>query len=162
MLSGSMQRQIAECLGECAELGADPRIVSESFRELEIGRDAIMGCGQFEKGAYNRIELASCEAWVLLALFWDSTETCIHDHDKSECGFRIISGELEETRFAKTSGDKVREVARRRLIEGVQVSSHCEAIHRLATLKGQRAISLHAYSPRLDLDDMCVFEEETR
>ena len=158
-LSDTARRTILRCLGGCSELGTDVNVVSAAFRDLEIQRETILSCGSFDQGSYNRIELASCEAWVLLALFWDSTETCIHDHDESECGFRIISGELEETRFAKVPGGKVREVARRKLTEGMQVSSHCEAIHRLATLDGQRAISLHAYSPRLDAEDMNRFEE---
>ncbi len=158
-LSESARRCICRCLGRCTELDADSRIVSESFRELEIDPEAIKSCGEFESGDYNRVELASCDAWVLLALFWDNTETCIHDHDESECGFRIIAGELEETRFSRVAEGKVREVARRRLIEGIQVSSHREAIHRLSTLNGKRAISLHAYSPCLDTEDMNVFEE---
>lgn len=158
-LSDGARRTILRCLGGCSEHGADVNVVSAAFRDLEIERETILSCGSFDKGAYNRIELASCDAWVLLALFWDSTATCIHDHDQSECGFRIISGELEETRFAKVSGGKVREVARRILAEGMQVSSHCDAIHRLATHEDQRAISLHAYSPRLEAEDMNRFEE---
>lgn len=140
-------------------MGADPRIVSESFSLLELDYKTIECCGVFDAGTYNRIELASCEAWVLLALFWEDAKTCIHDHDKSECGFRILSGEIVETRFKEIADGKAREIAQRHLTPGTQVSSHYDAIHCLATLPGERAISLHAYSPRLDLEDMNVFEE---
>lgn len=133
--------------------------MSESFRTLELDRQAILTCGEFTPDVYTRVELASCDAWVLLALFWDNCATAIHDHDKSECGFRIVSGKLIETRFAQTAGAKAKQVAERTLTEGMVVSSHCDAIHRLATLPGERAVSLHAYSPRLAPEDMRVFDE---
>ncbi|MCA9272339.1 MAG: cysteine dioxygenase family protein [Phycisphaerales bacterium] len=157
-MSDSTRQQITRCLGDCVETGADPRIVSESFREFEFDPQIIQRCGQFDNGTYNRVEIASCDAWVLLALFWEDTQTSIHDHDQSECGFRIIAGEIEETRYTELSTGKVREVARRVLTPGMQVSSHYDAIHRLATHPGQQAITLHAYSPRLDFHDMNVFE----
>lgn len=158
-LSADSRRQIERCLGEAAALGANPLIVSESFRTLELDRDELLACCQFTPEAYVRVELASCEAWVLLALAWDNCATAIHDHDNSECGFRIIAGTLIETRFARTPAGDARQVAKRELTEGMVVSSHCEAIHRLATLPGQQAVSLHAYSPRLAPEDMHVFDE---
>lgn len=147
------------CLGEAALLGANPAVVSGAFPGLVIEREEILSCGSYAPAAYNRVELARCEAWILLALFWDNCATAIHDHHASECGFRILAGTLVETRFTRLASGQVREVARRSLTEGMLVSSHCEAIHRLATLPGERAVSLHAYSPRLAPEDMHVFEE---
>lgn len=147
------------CLGQAAASGPCPAVVSGAFPHLDFDRDEIIACGSYTPVAYNRVELARCEAWILLALFWSDCATAIHDHHASECGFRILAGTLVETRFTKLASGKVREVARRSLTEGMLVSSHCEAIHRLATLPGERAVSLHAYSPRLAPEDMHVFEE---
>lgn len=145
-------------MGDCIECGTDPQVVSKAFRELKIDVSTLLNCGSFDTCSYNRIEIASSDAWVLLALFWDDTKTCIHDHDQSECGFRILAGEIEETRYTQLASGKVREIAKRRLPKGMQVSSHYDAIHCLSTLPGQQAISLHAYSPKLDLDEMNVYE----
>ena len=90
-------------------------------------------------------------------LCWDDCKTKIHDHDDSECGFKVLEGELVETRFAVVEGETVREIAKRSLKLGTAGTSNRKAIHQLATLPGERAISLHAYSPALDCETMNVY-----
>ncbi|GAB5495449.1 MAG: hypothetical protein Phyf2KO_05290 [Phycisphaerales bacterium] len=132
--------------------------VASAFSSLSLDPEQLIACGQFEPGTYHRIEIATTDHWVLLALFWADCSTEIHDHDESECGFQVLNGRLEESRYAVTSGNKVREVARRRLEAGKPVSSNKRAIHCLRTLPEEQAMSLHAYCPALDCEAMNVFE----
>lgn len=131
--------------------------VAKAFSSLALDAREVIRCGSFEPGEYQRHEIARSEDWVILALFWESCATDIHDHDESECGFQVLHGRLEETRYAVTSGERVREIARRMLEEGKPVSSNRRAIHRLAALPGERAVSLHAYCPVLECDSMGIY-----
>lgn len=144
---------------ESVDTTSNPGVAS-AFSALNLKPGQLLACGEFERGIYNRIEIAATDDWVLLALFWNDCSTEIHDHDESECGFQVLKGRLEESRYAVISGQKVREIARRQLEEGKPVSSNRRAIHRLATLPGEQALSLHAYCPVLDCDSMNVFEHD--
>ena len=132
--------------------------VASAFSTLSLDLDHLKECCEFTECCYERCEIASTSEWVLLALAWHDCTTKIHDHDESECGFKVLEGELEETRYAVVNGTTVREIAKRRLAPGVAGTSNRKAIHSLGTLPGKRAISLHAYSPALDCDSMNVYE----
>jgi len=127
---------------------------------LKLDISHLKACDCFAECCYQRCEIASTDDWVLLALLWDDCATEIHDHDESECGFAVLEGILEETRYAIIKGVRVREIAKRRLLPGTAGTSNHKAIHRLATLPGQRAMSLHAYCPALDLDSMTVYQTD--
>ena len=128
------------------------------FSTLKLDITHLKACGDFSECCYERCEIAATDDWVLLVLLWDDCVTEIHDHDDSECGFTVLEGELEETRYAVIEGKRVREIAKRRLLPGTAGTSNRNAVHRLATFPGAQAISLHAYCPALGLDSMNVYQ----
>jgi len=67
---------------------------------LKLDISHLKACDCFAECCYQRCEIASTDDWVLLALLWDDCATEIHDHDESECGFAVLEGILEETRYA--------------------------------------------------------------
>jgi hypothetical protein len=152
------RQQISE-LFCCDDLDTSNRAgVARAFSTLTLDVAHLKACSEFTKSCYERCEIASTNDWVLLALCWDDCSTEIHDHDESECGFKVLEGELVETRFAIVEDQIVREIARRRLSSGTSGTSNRKAIHQLATLPGERAMSLHAYSPALDCESMNVYQ----
>jgi len=162
---GALKAKIEAALGGLTARPERPADVARAFGEMRFEASDVEACGEFSPGCYGRIEIARSEAWVVLAMFWDSCETCIHDHCESNCGFHIVRGEIEETRFKEEGEGEVTPIAKRRLAEGTFGTSNRSAIHQLSTTaeSGHRAISVHAYCPVLDLDAMNQYEacEET-
>ncbi len=147
---------IEELFGPLEHAGASRADVTAALRALRIAADDVRGCSPFQAGRRVRCELARTESWVLLALLWDRTTTSIHDHCESECGFRIVEGEIEETRFRCDHDDQAHPIGSHTLLPGDFVTTPGCTVHQLGT-KG-RAISIHAYAPALCLDEMTVFE----
>jgi len=139
---------------------SDRASIARAFSRLNLDLSHLKACDCFSESCSQRCEIASTNDWVLLALLWDNCVTEIHDHEDSECGFTVLEGELEETRYAVVKGTRVREIAKRRLTPGTSGTSNLKAIHRLATLPGKRAMSLHAYCPALDLEGMNVYQTD--
>ncbi|MEQ8850192.1 MAG: cysteine dioxygenase family protein [Phycisphaerales bacterium] len=154
-LSDSGADAVEELFGHLASDDASREDVTEALRSLRLTADDVGGCSPYQPGHRVRCELARTKAWVLLALLWDRTTTSIHDHCESECGFRIVEGEIEETRF-RCDGDQAHPISTHKLMPGDFVTTPGSTVHQLGT-KG-RAISIHAYAPALCLDDMQVFE----
>jgi|GEM_PF-3533591 len=144
-----------------ASLPARKNEASAAFKAFTIDESEIRRCGHFVPGERSRFVVAQAEAWILLAIFWDNMQSPIHDHDQSDCGFRVIAGEVEETRYALVEGDLVRPVATRLLVANETAKSTGESIHRLGVPTGQsgQSITLHLYSPILGFDAMGIYRE---
>jgi cysteine dioxygenase len=152
---------ILDHLAGFASLPAQRAEVSAAFKKLEISESEIRRCGEFVPGERSRFEIAKAEAFVLLAIFWDNMQSPIHDHEQSDCGFRVIAGEVEETRFRIVEGDLVRPIATRVMLPGESAKSTAGAIHRLGVPRNKsgQSITLHAYCPILGFDSMAIYLE---
>lgn len=172
-LSDAVRARIDALFGQWSASGSPPDAIAAAFKALDLTIEDITPCATWDEGDRVRCELARAPSFVLLALFWDRAITPIHDHDESDCGFRLLRGELEETRFRVVPSEndadsddggaqkRVVEVARRLLPMGDVAKSSRGAIHRLRVPEGgpDRAVSLHAYSPALECECMGVYEE---
>lgn len=160
-LSADAMDAIGARFGGLLDETEDQAGVSAALKALEIDAACVRRCAGFDHGNRVRCEIARAPGWVLLAMFWEETASPIHDHCASECGFRVIEGELEETRFACAGDDLARAVATRRLRVGDFTKTPGSTIHQLGTpqgVAGARAISIHAYCPALCLETMGIFE----
>lgn len=148
-------------LGPFAQLPDNKAEASKAFKHIEIDEAELRRCGHFEHGLRTRIEIAKAEAWILLAIFWDNMQSPIHDHDSSDCGFHVIAGDVEETRYKIVKDDLVAPVATRLLKPGESAKSTGESIHTLGVPKGQagQSITLHLYCPILGYDAMGIYRE---
>ncbi|MCB9848586.1 MAG: cysteine dioxygenase family protein [Phycisphaeraceae bacterium] len=144
-----------------AALPAKRDEVAEAFKRITISEAEARACGHFSPGERTRFEIAKAEAFVLLAIFWDNMQSPIHDHDESDCGFKVIAGDVEETRFKVVEGELVTPVATRRLKSGESARSTGESIHRLGVPRGEagQSITLHLYCPILGYDAMGIYRE---
>lgn len=148
-------------LSEFAALPARRAEVAQAFKNIDMTEEEIRGCGHFKHGERTRFEIAKAEAFIMLAIFWDNMQSPIHDHDESDCGFKVISGEVEETRYKLVEGNLVKPVARRILRVGEAGKSVGESIHKLGVPAGRegQSITLHLYCPILGYDAMATFVE---
>ncbi len=160
-LTPASKALIREQLSGFTDHPAPQKDVAEAFRRLEIPADELRRCGGFIPGERSRHEIARCDAWVILAIFWDNTMSPIHDHEQSDCGFHVIEGEVEETRYKVIKDDIVRPIATRILQPGEMGRSRAEAIHCLGNPRksGGQSITLHLYCPILGYDSMGIYRE---
>ncbi len=118
---------------------------------LNLDRDALLGCINFNERAYQRNLIHSTETYEVLVLCWRSGQRSpIHDHGESTCGVLVVEGVATETIFAANPGKPLIEARSRRIEAGSIVISHGGDIHQVANLEspGADLISLHVYSPR--------------
>ena len=158
-LSPASKALIREQFSALTDDPAPQKEVADAFQRLEIPADELRRCGGFIPGERSRHEIAKCDAWVMLAIFWDNTKSPIHDHEQSDCGFHVVDGEVEETRYKVIKGDIVRPIATRILEAGEMGRSKADAIHCLGNPKatGGRSITLHLYCPILGYDSMGIY-----
>jgi len=161
-LSPESREVITDLLGDMSTLPAHRTEAGAAFKTLNISAQELRGCGGFVPGERSRHEIARSEAWVMLAIFWDGVKSPIHDHDESDCGFRVIDGEVEEMRYKVIEDDLVEPIATRILREGEFGKSVGSAIHTLGVPgpeSGRQAITLHLYCPILGYDAMGIYQE---
>jgi quercetin dioxygenase-like cupin family protein len=95
---------------------------------------------------------AHVDVWVIA---WaDGASTGWHDHDSSAGALRVIEGTVTEERL-RWGGDH----ERRRVAAGDGLSFGADHVHRV-TAAGQRAVSVHAYSPPLRRMGQYSFDDD--
>lgn len=82
-------------------------------------------------------------AWMIC--WTDEQDTGFHDHDLSAGAVAVVQGALMEERL-RLGGAPTRRTIR----AGERFRFEPADIHRVAHLPGEPAVSLHAYSPRLE------------
>jgi hypothetical protein len=81
---------------------------------------------------------------------WENGQaSLIHDHGRSSSWVKVIQGSLEEERFESLSSNEADESCS--LLLGSCSSTEEGVVHRLSNKSGERAVSLHIYSPPLDV-----------
>lgn len=158
-ISLQTKEMILNHLGPFSSLPARQDEVSAAFKSVTIDEAELRRCGHFAHGERTRFEIAKAEAWILLAIFWDSVQSPIHDHHQSDCGFHVISGDVEETRYKIVEDDLVQPVATRLLKPGESAKSAGGSIHCLGAPRGKpgQSITLHLYCPILGFDAMGIY-----
>ena len=91
-------------------------------------------------------ELIRAEHLSLWLICWTGEQdTGFHDHDRSAGAVAVVQGRVVEERLALG-----RPPSRRLIAAGETFDFEPADIHRVAHLPGEPAVSLHAYSPRLE------------
>ncbi|KAJ1460053.1 RmlC-like cupin domain-containing protein, partial [Pelagophyceae sp. CCMP2097] len=104
----------------------------------------------FETHRYTRNVVAVDPAFVVLLLCWDSGQSsAIHDHSGSSCWVKVLSGALDEQRFAAGTMEPLG--ASERAEAGAVTYMHdSRGLHAISNASSRRAVSLHVYSPRFE------------
>lgn len=101
---------------------------------------------RFDPGGRYWKRLARREGLDLWLLTWLPEQmTELHDHGDSSASFVVIQGQLEEVRVAPTGA-----FSHAVLREGDAVDVPARTVHDVANRSTSPAVSIHAYSPRLE------------
>lgn len=125
-------------------------------KDLKVTRKDIGDYVQFNDSGYRRNQIRLGAWYEALVICWKpGQKSYIHDHHGSSCCFRIIEGCAEEI-ICKPTGRTadlplVRPVATRSFPVGTVCASSAEHIHEVVNHGDQDLITMHIYSPPLNM-----------
>lgn len=87
-------------------------------------------------------------------------KTCIHDHPKNGCIFKVLKGKILEKRY-KLTADNIPVLQNENIFEegGVSYIDNNEGVHRLINVSDKRSVTMHFY-PSVDYEAQKFFENE--
>jgi len=98
---------------------------------------------------YNRNIVFKNNKLELIIITWKSTQgTLIHGHPENGCLFKILTGNLQETFYSKSGNDVITNYK----INDVSYIHNNYGKHKVTNISKNTAISLHLYSPPLNLE----------
>ncbi len=143
--------------------GLDTRVPIDELRQhlsgLRVTLDDLEPFMHFGETCYQRNLICQSQWFELLCICWrNGQQSLIHNHARSTCGLRIISGEAVETLFHQDADGRVRPVSESHYVEGQVCCTQDSDIHEVCNEQpgGEDLVTLHIYSP--PLHDMCTFE----
>jgi cysteine dioxygenase len=142
---------LESCTGP-VELGR----LEQLLRDLKITRHDIESYVQFNDTTYRRNQIRLSRWYEALIICWGpGQKSYIHDHHGSSCCFRVIEGSAKEIICKRTGRTAdlplVRAIATRSLPEGFVCGSSSEHIHEVINDTDRDLITLHVYSPPLNM-----------
>ena len=119
--------------------------------ELEIDANGLQSHISFNDEHYQRNLIRLGPGYAALALCWGPGQVSpIHDHTGSVCGVRVISGDVWETRYDRSSDGLLVEGDESCHRTGQVCGSWDTDIHILSNRSEDRpAVTLHVYTPPL-------------
>lgn len=112
---------------------------------------------------YGRVSVIKNEKDLaeLLIMTWQTDqESIIHDHFTSACGIRVLAGAMTEMKYDQVSATGVKKSSQIRWPRGSISTSEADLdIHRVTNKERADLITLHLYSPPLDLTKIRRFSE---
>lgn len=122
------------------------------LRSLHIDLDSVSDHLRFSADRYMRNLVREGRYYHALFLCWRSGQRSpIHDHARSVCGFRILTGTATETVFDASPSGLLKAVSSTDHPVGHVVVSRGSDIHQVSNLQaeGLDLVTLHIYSPPL-------------
>ena len=135
--------------------GLDARASIARLQELLTASDAtlddVRDFVRFEPGHYQRNLVCQGPWYELLVICWRSGQRSpIHNHARSTCGLKVLSGICTETYFAPSPCGQVVALSSHELTAGAVCASEDEDTHQVSNLQapGTDLVTMHIYSPR--------------
>ena len=126
--------------------------VEARMRDAEVTLDDVSEFVRFGERNYLRNLMKDGSWYHLLVMCWRSGQRSpIHNHDRSTCGLRVLTGVATETSFEVTPSGLVKAVSSEDLHDGGVVVTQDSLIHQVSNLQepGKDLVTLHVYSPPL-------------
>ncbi len=122
------------------------------LRAANVSIDDVAAFVRFNDHRYLRNLVCEGPWYHLLVLCWKSGQRSpIHNHAGSTCGFKVLKGEVTETRFDMTPAKIVHPVSTHPLPAGELAVTQDADIHQMSNLQAPSldVVTLHIYSPPL-------------
>jgi cysteine dioxygenase len=140
--------------------GIDERADLERLHQLlssnTVSLDSLSEFVEFGDKTYRRNLISQGRWYELLCICWRSGQRSpIHDHAKSTCGLKILTGVATETTFEITDCGQIKAVKSSDCGVGTVCTSQDADIHQVSNLQsaGTDLVTLHIYSPPIGCMD---------
>lgn len=134
--------------------GADLEKVREALESYDTDLGEYKRYEYFDKSVpYTRNLIASNDTtFNLILLCWTpGFYSPVHDHDGSECFFRMIDGEVTEVSYEWPDGDKsqpLKETCTTTVSAGeVSHVNDSQGLHKVGNMSDKGAVTMHCYIP---------------
>ncbi len=137
------------------------QLLSDNTVKLESLGDFV----DFGETTYRRNLISQGRWYELLCICWRSGQRSpIHDHAKSTCGLKILTGVATETLFQTTDSGQIKAVSSTDCGVGYVCTSQDADIHQVSNLQspGSDLVTLHIYSPPIGCMDTYSLMGEDR
>jgi len=119
---------------------------------LDLSHGELEQYYSFSHGHYTRNPIALGSAYQALVLCWlPGQESVIHDHKGSSCALRVLEGECTEVAYDWQPDGSLAEGGTCCLLEGRICGTQDADIHRIRNLTPGNLVTLHVYSPPLEI-----------
>jgi len=135
-------------------------LLSDNTSTLEALKPYI----DFGNKTYRRNLISQGKWHELLCICWRSGQRSpIHDHAKSTCGLKIITGTATETLFEMTDCGQIKAISSTEMTSGHICTSQDSDIHQVSNLQADSdLVTLHIYSPPIGcMDTYSLLGDET-
>lgn len=120
------------------------------LEDVKIDDGIVMDAASFADDSYVRSLYHRDEMSELLVLGWKERQASpLHDHGRSECGMRILSGNALEVEYRETQSGFLSPVSIEHLSTDAVTVCPKDAIHQIANEYSEPLVTLHLYSPPL-------------
>ncbi len=123
-----------------------------ALREADVSLEDVAEFVRFGERGYLRNLVCEGPWYHLLVLCWRSGQRSpIHNHAGSTCGFKVLTGDVTETRFEMTPAKIVHPVSAHPMSPGDLAVTADAEVHQMSNLQasGMDVVTLHIYSPPL-------------
>lgn len=137
-----------ETLANRASVARLRELLAASGATLDDVRDFV----RFDADQYQRNLVAAGPWFEILVICWRSGQRSpVHDHARSTCGLKVLSGTCSETLFAHAPCGQVVAVSTLERRAGDVCASEDADTHQVSNLQapGEDLVTLHIYSPPL-------------
>ncbi len=144
-----MIKSLDDLLAKLTRAPLSQETVNSIFQETQVAKEAFSKYFIFSKNCYMRNLIHRTDAFELLVICWEpGQQTPLHDHNSSAGWMLPLDGTISETRyrvqpdpephFVKVSSQPAREIS---------YIDDFIGMHVLHNDSGQRAATLHVYTP---------------
>jgi len=122
------------------------------LEQTAVSLDDVSRFARFGERNYLRNLVRGGTWYHLLVICWRSGQRSpIHNHTRSTCGLKILTGTATETSFEFTPCGLIKATESHELNKGDVAATQDEQIHQISNLRpiGEDLVTMHVYSPPL-------------
>lgn len=144
-------RPLVDYLDGLSERATIPELEAQ-LRASDVSIDDVAAFVRFGERSYLRNLVCDGPWYHLLVLCWRSGQRSpIHNHAGSTCGFKVLEGDVTETRFEMTPAGVIHPIRTQSMSLGDLAVTQDADVHQMSNLQrpGSDVVTLHIYSPPL-------------
>lgn len=120
--------------------------------DIDFDKNSFKDTLELNQNNYQRISLFKNSKIEMVIVNWSIDKTSnIHDHDQSNCAYKVLSGSLIDLNFKKNYQNEIQLDSKNIVFQNQIGISKINSIHQVRNNSSKKeSISIHLYSPPLN------------